>query len=273
MILSGTIVLPDLIISSYSGVMMPIRKIIYLILSSIFLLTLCSCYEGSSRKSNKSDGGGPVNPKVSLRPYYFILFEPIMLSQSAMNSSLCFQGPESERTYRYNEWSTRISLIRKGLEQLSDYFIFNPITINPEDCKKLDPIEKRAVTGLTPGIANLPTKPDSSGRLSLHLKAVFWDHDNSLVYPSSSVRAVDWKDVLNLKAAQIRAISLHYMLISNKQFGFFEYWLYTLPQARLKEVSGIANPDPGQNGIVLRDQQIQKETTEFFTWLEGAAVE
>jgi hypothetical protein len=252
---------------------MSIRQITYLILNFIFLLTLCSCYEGSSRKSNKSEGGGGVNPKVSIRPYYFILFEPIVLSQSAMNSTLCFQGPESERTYRYNEWNSRVSLIRKGLEQLSEYFIFSPITINPEDCRKLEPIEKRAVSGVTPGTANLPTKPDSNGRLSFHLKAVFWDHDNSLAYPSSAVKAVDWKDVLNLKAAQIRAISLHYMLISNKQFGFFEYWQYMLPQARLKEAGGIANPDPGQNGIILRDQQIQKETTEFFAWLEGAAVE
>jgi hypothetical protein len=249
---------------------MNIIKIAYLILSAFLLVALCSCYEGSSRKSHTPDGGG-VNPKVALRPYYIILFEPIVLSQASMNSVNCFQGSESERIYRFNEWTSRINLMRKGLEQLSETFVFNPIFINPEDCKKFEAIEKRAVTALGLANATLPTKPDANNRISLHIKAVFWDHDNYLAYPSSAVRAVDWKDVTNLRLIQIRAMSLHYMLISNRQWGFFEYWRSNLPSSTLNMPNGIANPDPGENGIALRDQQIQKDTLDFFEWIKGAA--
>jgi hypothetical protein len=245
------------------------------ILILISILTLSNCYEGSSRKRNspnEGDGGG-VNPRAASRPYYFILFEPIFLSQSSMSSPGCFQGLESERIYRVNEWNSRINLIRKGLEEMADIFVFNQIIIAPEQCKKFETIELHAANGLGTGNTIMPTTPDSRNRPSLHLKAVFWDRDNYSVYPSSTVRAVDWKDGLNLKAANIRSKSLHYMVISNRHWGFFEFWRTVLPTSSLLAINGITSPDPGENGIALRDQQVQKETLEFFEWLKGASLD
>ncbi len=236
------------------------------------LLLQVHCYEGSSRK--RKDPSGPQNRRVDPipLPFYTIILDAIMLSPESINDSNCFMGLESEKKYRLNEWSMRFKLIKEGLTQLADKVIINEIKIPPGDCKTLYLIEDRSISNsaLNP---QYPTQADSKLRLSLHLKAIFWDRDVYSRSPSPSVQSNDWLEIKVLKEKNVRSKSLHYFLISNKTWGYFEYWKWFLPQTNLLFVKGIESPDPGENGLIARDEQIKKETKDFFDWLIGFANE
>lgn len=234
-----------------------------------FFLVLSSCYEGRNRSTMGGGPGGGGGPPTT-PDYYFILFEPILLSQEAMNTPGCFLGPSSERTYRLIEWKARIKLLTEGLKSQSEHFAFNPTYVNAEGCRSLVDIEKRASMVLTPN-SNWPTDPDDKGRLSLHLKAIFWDRDVYPAYPSNSVASVDWMDVHRLRAQGINTISLHYIVYSNPLYGYFMIWSWHLPEASYLLNTGIASPDPSDQGPKTRTARILSDTSEFFDWLKGAA--
>jgi hypothetical protein len=141
-----------------------------------FLYSFTGCYEGRNRPPpapGDGPGGPPGKPRDS-QPYYFILFEPILLAEESMRDPNCFRGPSSERIYRQNEWRARIKVIAASLNQLGVYFVMQPTYIEPEDCGQFSVLESRASQEIpqTPG---WPSLPDSKRRLSIHLKAIFWD--------------------------------------------------------------------------------------------------
>lgn len=237
------------------------------LLPILFLLFLSGCYEGRSRRSPPQNpgGGGPTE-----REYYFILFEPIYLSDEAMLANGCFKGPKSERQYRIMEWKTRLQVIKKGLEPLTQTLVVHPTIIGANDCKQLQMIEARATKGET-NDGSWPQSPDEKNRMSLHLKVIFWDRDVFSYITPQTAQTLDWADVSRLRQKQINIISLHYAVLSNSEWGFFRFWMQSLPEPSRKVIAGISAPNPGTNGTQERAQQIQTESVEFFEWLRGAA--
>ena len=194
------------------------------------------------------------------------------MSEESIKSKICFSGPQSERVYRIKEWTDRVALIAKGLQLMSERFALKPIYINPTDCLKMDFLEKRAASVLVPD-NSWPDQPDDFNRPSLHIKAVFWDRDLKGVYPSTTVTAFDWPDVIELRKKNIKIQSIYYKLVSNPSWGYFTYWFGYLSTNSVLFASGIDTPDPSENGPTQRNQIIQNDTLAFFEWLKGATNE
>ncbi len=235
------------------------------------VISLVGCYEGRNRPPQRDvpGGGGPNKPTDS-RIYYFILFEPIVLADESIGDLNCFSGPMSERNYRRIEWTTRIKALTQGLELLTEKLVVMPTPIHSADCGKFFSIRQRATVG-TDNKDQWPTERDRKNRISVHLKAVFWDRDSYSWSTGSEIQKVDWADVRYLRNHSINTISLYYRVHSNRAWGFIENWFWNLPFQSVLSISGIGNPDPADGGIEKRSEQIRSDTQEFFLWFEGAA--
>ncbi|MCX6126507.1 MAG: hypothetical protein NTV34_17365 [Proteobacteria bacterium] len=227
---------------------------------------LHGCYDGWDAVADKP--GAPnkdPNPNPAKRPLYFVQFDPIYLSSSAMTST-CF-GATGTEAFRAKEWSLRIAVIQANLGAIAETVVTRETLVTNSNCTTLSIVETQSVT-LDNNLLNLPDDP--LDRPIVHLKAVFWDTDVGAT-PSTSVITRDWATQRVLKNRGRRSFSYLYLSQSNQQNGFFKSWFSAFPSAVSLRATPIDTVDPSDAGIAARLATANSDGTALVNWLLSKA--
>jgi hypothetical protein len=230
------------------------------------IMFLSSCYEGWEYGTGPGDVGGenPGEPTPEIKPIYYVLFQPIYMSESAANSSDCLAN-QAIAEYKINEWSLRIAAIQTMLDGIAENLVIQPIQISKSDCQNLTQVALQADSQSPWGIEDPPGQ-DILERLTIHLKVPMWEEEPTGT-PSSRVTRQNWAGWIKLIAEGKRATSAHYFLISNPTSGYFSEWRFMLPTSSWVNGETIDNPDPSQPGLQARTAVIERDVAKLKTWL------
>jgi hypothetical protein len=229
-------------------------------------LLLSSCYEGWEYGNGPGGVGNenPEEPTPEIKPLYYVLFQPIYMSEAAANSADCLAN-QAIAEYKVNEWSLRIAAIQSMLNVISENLVIEPIQISKSDCQNLTQVGLLADSQSPWGLQDPPGQ-DSLERLSLHLKVPMWEEEPTRS-PSSRVTRANWAGWTKLVNEGKRASSAHYFLISNYTSGYFSEWKLFLNADSYRIGETIDNPDPSQPGLQARTTIIERDVANLKAWL------
>lgn len=231
----------------------------------LFGLLQTACYEGWEKPGNNYNGGGD-GPEPSDKPIAYILFEVFTMGPSTIqDTNRCF-AHIGDQTFRRNEWSERIAKAEEALEKVTDVLVTVVHSIDADDCEDLETIEK-ASTKQDPWGSELA--PSEDPRISIHLKASFWDGDppkmpNYVVYKH-------WTAWEEFRSLGWNVESLFYFVNSGEALGYFGIW-----KSRLEflnpgfTLSGTTIEGPIPNiSASERSSIIDKDSEDLLDWVSG----
>jgi len=229
------------------------------------------CYEGWEDPIGPGPNGtGPSTPTPSApsppgpKPYVYILLTTVRLAEAALSSGTCFP-PSDLKDFKNTEWTERLGAITTALTGITEKLVIKNVSINASDCTKLAGIQSEAVN-TAPWLPDGAPQTDPLGRLTLHLKAVFWQGDPAAT-PPSQVSREDWTAFTDLKNKGIRSQSATYHVISGGGAGYFNLWSLALPKNVYKSGNPLNKIDPTSEGITARTEHIKKDTALLIQWI------
>lgn len=238
------------------------------IFSCLLFLSPTACYEGwedptvasPSDQNPSAPTPSPPSPKL----YSYILFTSIRLDPSALSNPTCFPSADI-KDFKNAEFSQRIAEISASLAGITEKLVTKIVSITTSDCSKLGGILNEALK-VTPWLPDTAPQSDPQNRLTLHLKAAFWQGDPALS-PPSQVSREDWQAFTDVKSKGIRSKSITYHVISGGGSGYFNTWSQALPQTMFKKGDPINQIDPSPGGITARSEHIKKDTLALIQWI------
>jgi hypothetical protein len=234
--------------------------------SLLFIFLACSCYEGWEYE-RQGDGTGKEDPTnlPTNKPLYAVLFEPIVMSSSAVQSSRCFSDI-GLREYRQAEWSQRQAAAYRAVVESAERPYLVQRDIASSDCNSL-----AALIGAASNPNTWPDgvpPPDPLDRNSVHVRFVMWQNDPS-GSPPAVVTAGHWAVMAEFRESGRKGDSGLYQIVSGTGRGYFATWAGTQPGSLI--ASPIQNVDPSPAGIAARSATIGSDSAAFRNWLLGFA--
>jgi hypothetical protein len=231
----------------------------------IAALLVAGCYEGwEYERDGKGDGETPTG-LPSTKPLYAVLFEPIVMSSSAIQSARCF--PEiGLREYRQAEWSQRQAAAFRVVVESAERPYVVQRDIASSDCNSL-----AALIGAASNPSTWPDgvpPPDPLDRISLHVRFVMWQNDPSGT-PPGVVTAPHWAVMAEFRESGRKGDSGLYQIVSGTGRGYFAAWAATQNNPLL--ATPIQTVDPTPVGIAARSATIAADSEAFRSWLLGFA--
>jgi hypothetical protein len=226
-------------------------------------IVLTGCYEGWEAETVAGPQDPDPGPDQSIKPVYYILYQPIYLNADGINDPGCF--PEDDvRVYRQNEWSSRSASLQKAMTDLAEKVVTVELGVSADDCDTLLGIRNAAIASAPWGAEEPGTDP--LGRPMFHVKAVFYDGE-PLSSPPSVVRRQDWEAFQDLVFAGRDARSRHVFVLANPVDGYFSEWRDSLDESVRLDGTPINDVDPTPDGIATRDSIIASDAASFSSWL------
>ncbi len=228
---------------------------------------LPGCYEGW--EYDKKDGSGddptpPPPPIPTIPPLFYVLFEPIYLTDDAVADDGCFPN-DGIAEFRKSEWAQRVASLSAALAGIAQNFVLRPRPVTKDDCDTLTVVRGAAISA-KPWAPDPDPADDPLDRPLIELRAVFWEGDVELD-PPDVVLKPNWFAWDKMVQSGRKARTVTHFVLEHSTEGYFSSWSgATATDARV-DGTPIDNVDPSDAGIAARAATIKADTAQVVQWL------